>query len=69
MQLNSHQAAGKEIIDLLYKQFYSGSLQPTTEREEGIVKEFLTSNNYVMAGGHWIKIMEFVKHILRVQLQ
>ena len=50
MELNSIEDETKKIIDLLYKQFYSGSKEPTTPIEDGIVKEFLTSTNYVIAG-------------------
>ena len=49
----------KEIIDLLYRQFYSGSLQPTTAREEAIVKTFLTSDEYVKAGN--ISYLKYVQ--------
>ena len=49
----------KEIIDLLYRQFYSGSLQPTTVREEAIVKTFLTSDEYVKAGN--ISYLKYVQ--------
>ena len=47
MELNSRES--KYIMDLLYKQFYSGSLQSTTESEKRNIKAFLTSENYVKA--------------------
>ena len=50
MKLDSEEPENKKIIDLLYKQFYSGSLKPTTAEDEAIVKGFLTSENYVRAG-------------------
>ena len=50
MKLDSKEPMNKEIIDLLYKQFYSGSLKPTTEKDKNRIKDFLTSENYVRAG-------------------
>ena len=50
MKLDSKEPRSKEIIDLLYKQFYSGSLKPTTEKDKARIKDFLTSENYVKAG-------------------
>ena len=50
MKLESTKPESKQIIDLLYKQFYSGSQNATTGKDESIVKDFLTSENYVKAG-------------------
>ena len=50
MKLDSKEPLSKEIIDLLYKQFYSGSLNATTEKDKDRIKNFLTSENYVRAG-------------------
>ena len=50
MKLDSKEPESKKIIDLLYKQFYSGSIEPTNGKDEAIVKDFLTSENYVKAG-------------------
>lgn len=49
MELDSSHPIGSEIIDLLYKQFYSGSGKDTTEEEMDEIKRFLTSENYVKA--------------------
>ena len=53
MKLDSKEPESKKIIDLLYKQFYSGSIEPTNGKDEAIVKDFLTSENYVKAGDTW----------------
>ena len=53
MKLDSKEPESKKIIDLLYKQFYSGSIKPTNGKDEAIVKDFLTSENYVKAGDTW----------------
>ena len=47
MKLDSKEPESKKIIDLLYKQFYSGSINQTNGKDEAIVKAFLTSENYV----------------------
>ena len=49
MELDSSHPQGSEIIELLYKQFYSGSKKKTTEIEMDEIKNFLTSKNYVIA--------------------
>ena len=50
MKLESTKPESKKVIDLLFKQFYSGSQNATTGYDESIVRDFLTSENYVKAG-------------------
>ena len=64
MKLDSKEPMNKEIIDLLYKQFYSGSLKPTTEKDKNRIKDFLTSENYVRAGRWHCELQIFLVSII-----